>query len=207
MTRSSVFLLIALTTSLVGQDRIPPPHESFDCSTVEVHKELPHARFERNGGRTSRAKVVVRDGILTVENVAEGRNLKNYEQLVLVSPTPRTAVGMASDPVLRQARAFLWEHWRDKKRGYLTLTLSSVDATSTSHIFVEQDPSNRWRVSWRIVRHDGDVNDLPTYYSVEWVHPLGFERPGTPLRKGELPDPAKDTLQFRGNCADADQSL
>ncbi len=40
------------------------------------------------------------------------------------------------------ARTFVWEHWHDQKPGYLTITGSSVDATSTS----QPDDAGRWRV-------------------------------------------------------------
>ncbi len=59
------------------------------------------------------------------------------------------------------ARAFIWEHWQSKKRGYIRITFNSVDATSTSHIFIEPDSYGVWRVTWRIVRRNNEVDDLP----------------------------------------------
>ena len=135
---------------------------------------------------------------LTVEGIEQGRNLQQYERLDLSQPGPSITV---------DARTFLWEHWRDKKAAYLTLTRSSVDATSTSHVFIEQDPAGRWRLAWRIVRDTGHIHDLPTFYSVAWVRPAGWKKPGVPLAPGEKPDPRKHELEFSDKCGDVEQSL
>lgn len=133
------------------------------------------------------------------------RELPN-ERLDVGDPRPRS-VAERNVPITVHARSFLWERWRDKTPGYLTITASSVDATSTSHIFVEEDEKGRWRVAWRIVRHTGHINDLPTYYGVEWVRPAGWNEPGLPLRSGEKPDPKKHELEFRDKCGEVEQSL
>ena len=129
-----------------------------------------------------------------------------YDKMTLVNPKP-TVIETRDDPTLARARTFLWQHWRDHRQAYLSLTLSSVDATSTSHVFIEQDEGGRWRVSWRIVRHMGVVNDLPTYYSMEWVIPGGFRKAGKPLPEGQRPDPANDRLEFRDKCGEVEYSF
>ena len=50
---------------------------------------------------------------------------------------------------LRNARDFIWHHWRDKKRGYLVVTITSPDAASDVHMFMEPDDAGAWRVVWR----------------------------------------------------------
>ena len=50
---------------------------------------------------------------------------------------------------LRQARDFIWNHWRDKKNGYLVVTMTSPDAASDVHIFIEPDDAGTWHVLWR----------------------------------------------------------
>ena len=132
--------------------------------------------------------------------------MKQYDTLKL-NHKATTIVGLRNDPILAHARTFLFEHWRDQKQAYLSLTLRSVDATSTSHIFIEQDRTGRWRVSWRIVRHMGEVDDLPTYYSMRWVIPGGYEEPGAPLAEGQAHDPIKNRLEFRDKCGDIEQTL
>jgi hypothetical protein len=184
-------LLFVLEGSAFGQNSIPQPLEAADCKTASPSGELANARFQRKGGRSTTSRVLSREGELTVTDVAQGRDLKQYDTLRL-NPKPRTVIGLRNDPILAHARTFLFEHWRDHKQAYLSLTLSSVDATSTSHIFIEQDKTGRWRVSWRIVRDMGEVDDLPTYYSMRWVIPAGYEEPGTPLAEGQEPDPIKN---------------
>jgi len=143
--------------------------------------------------------------MLTTGDIAQGRDLNGYERLNVKDPEPGFAAEIPS--IMASARSFLWEHWSDKKPAYLTITGSTVDATSTSHVFVEEDQSGRWRVAWRIVRHNGHIDDLPTYYSVEWVRPAGWNEPGLPLRPGEKPDPKKHELEFRDKCGEVEQSL
>jgi hypothetical protein len=145
--------------------------------------------------------------MLTAEGIEQGRDLNRYERLDVSLPGPWPAADTQSAPTTVRARSFLWEHWRDKKPGYLTITGSSVDATSTSHIFIEEDDRGRWRVAWRIVRHTGHIDDLPTYYGVEWVRPAGWKEPGLPLHPSEKPDPKKHELEFRDKCGEVEQSL
>jgi hypothetical protein len=207
MARTCIFLLLAVLSSAYAQQNVPPPIEAADCNVAAPSKELPYARFARKGGRTTASKILFQGGVLTVKDVAQGRDLGKYETLTLTNPKHMTVVESKHDPVIPRARMFLWQHWHDREQGYLILTLSSVDATSTSHIFIEQDKTGRWRVSWRIVRHMGQVNDMPTYYSIAWMTRAGFRQPAKPLPEGQEPDPAKNTIEFRDTCGDVEQSF
>lgn len=179
--------------------QLPAALESKECGPAKNKNEFPYDRFARKGGRETKVDVRREQAMLTITGITEGRNLSAYERLDLKD--------LDSPSTLAQARTYLWEHWRDKKAVYLTFTGSSVDATSTSHIFVEADQSGRWRVAWRIVRDTGVIDDLPTYYAVEWVRPGGWRKPGLPLATGEKPDPQKHELEFRDVCGDVEQSL
>ena len=141
---------------------------------------------------------------LIVDGVEQGRDLRLYDRLELEDPSPMLKHAAEIFP---RARTFLWEHWRDQKRAYLILTLHSVDADGTSHVFVEPDDSGRWRVYWRIVRDMGEVDDLPTYYFVEWVISRGWNRPDRAIPKNQKPDPRKHVLNFRDRCGDVEQSF
>jgi len=57
------------------------------------------------------------------------------------------------------------------------------------------------------VRHSGEINDLPTYYAVEWVRPAGWRQPGVPLGAAETADPQKHQLEFRDVCGEVEQTL
>ena len=204
--RAAVVILLVLGANAFGQHSVPQPLEANECEATRPN-ELPRDRFKRSGGRTIDAKVQYLDGVLTIPDVEQGRDLSQYETLVLRNPKPMSIAEMNTDPVLGRARTFLWQHWRDHKPAYLIFTGSSVDATSTSHVFVEQDDARRWRVSWRIVRgfRLHRVDDLPTSYSVDWVIPAGFRKPGNPLPKGQEPDAVKNRLELRDKCGEFHQ--
>jgi hypothetical protein len=204
----------SLTLAVIGLNyrsthpQVPPSLEAKDCASTAAPDELPNARFARKGGRSTRYVKVWRQGTaLTVNDVGQGRDLRRYDRLELADPEPRAASDRRGDPILAQARSFLWEHWRDRKRAYLLLTRSSVDATSTSHVFIEKDEIGRWRVYWRSVRRRSEVDDAPSAYAVRWVTPGDWDKPGTPLAQGQEPDPVRHRLEFRDVCGDLDGSF
>jgi hypothetical protein len=203
--------LVALGGLLLGlqgsQRRLPPPLEAKNCNSSRTRDEFPNDRFTRKGGRETKASVRYEKDLLTVTGIEQGRDLSRYERLNLSNPKPMYAYEMDGAQIFVGARTFLWEHWHDQKPAYLTITGSSVDATSTSHIFIEQDDPGRWRVAWRIVRHTGKITDLPTYYAVQWVRPTEWDKPGVPLHDSEKPDATKNKLEFRDKCGDVEQSL
>ena len=201
----SSLILIVIGINYQGtHPRVPPPLEPKDCAVSAPPDELPNARFARKGGRTTRFVKVWREGTsLTTADVAQGRDLRQYDRLELADPEPRNAADRRGEWIIDKARKSLWEHWRDRKRAYILLTLSSIDATSTSHIFVEKDDIGRWRVSTRVVRHRSTVDDQPTTYAVKWVIPAdNWDGPAALLAQGQEPDPAKHRLELRDVCGD-----
>ena len=125
-------------TRLVGemttQPSLPPPLEARDCGAI-ARDELPNARFARKGGRTTKVRVWREGSALTADDIAQGRDLSQYDELNLSVPRPSLAGEKGTDhSVVPRARIFIWEHWRDRKQAYLTITMSSVDATSGTQI-------------------------------------------------------------------------
>lgn len=49
---------------------------------------------------------------------------------------------------IQDARDFIWNHWTERRRGYVIITMASDDATSDAHIFVEPGDDGHWRVAW-----------------------------------------------------------
>ena len=120
---------------------------------------------EVTGRHTQSIQVEVGEsGEVTFGDVVQGRNLDRYERL---GPLEGPSWPDDSHKAVRQARAFVWEHWRARKCGYLIITFSSVDERSTSHVFVEPDGRGEFRVSWRIVRLSESVDDGPPLYSLK----------------------------------------
>jgi hypothetical protein len=146
--------------------------------SAQVNKrvEPSNQNSSKNDGRSVHVSTLrAKDGGLTTETITGMRNMSLYEDgghfdcrgvtlVALKKPNEeRTRIASA----MKRARTFIWEHWQLKKRGYVRLTFNSVDATSTSHIFIEPDSDGVWQVTWRIVRHNDELDDVPTIRAVE----------------------------------------
>lgn len=76
---------------------------------------------------------------------------------------------------VKAARDFIWSHWQQKKRGYLVIFRSSIDAGSDAHIFIEPDRHGNWQISayWErqygVASCHGDVDKIPPIRSVKRV--------------------------------------
>jgi hypothetical protein len=195
-------LLIAAGIDYRGQHpSVPPAIESADCLKPAPPNETYQDRAIRLGVRTTRYPNAQWQGDnYTIPDIAQGRDLTKYEKLALRDTEPRHFWEWRQHPLLAQARKFVWEHWQSHRRAYLILTLSSVDHTGTSHIFVEPDDSGRWRVYRREISRE--LIDVPTAYSVVWVKPNDWDKPGTPLPVGQEPDPLANELEFHDICGE-----
>jgi hypothetical protein len=71
---------------------------------------------------------------------------------------------------LPKTRDFIWQHWQQKRRGYIRVTVDSVDTMSTSHIFIEPHDHGRWHVAWRVAQARGwgpsVIRDLSYFVTV-----------------------------------------
>ena len=75
---------------------------------------------------------------------------------------------------IQDARNFIWNHWIDRRRGYVVITMASDDAQSDAHIFIEPDETGQWRVAWTWKRIfgfpttvAGRIDAGPDIYSIE----------------------------------------
>jgi hypothetical protein len=138
-------------------------------------EETPNERFYRKGGKSTKADIIVQAGALTTATIIQERNLALYDdgghsncRAGMVRFRSENASDFSSENCsISKVRDFLWQHWQEKKRGYVRISFDSVDAVSTSHIFVEPDQNGRWHVVWRIVRHSEEITDLPDIISIE----------------------------------------
>jgi len=197
-----LLLVVALAIEYRGKHpSVPPGMESRDCLKPPPPDEGSWDQFARQGGRITRYPNAQWQGnSYTVADVGQGRNLTEYEKREL-----RDSIHLHPwewhNPTMAQARSFLWDHWRNRKRAYLVLTLSGVDHTGTTHVFVEPDDGGRWRV-YRRQLDRRELLDEPTAYSVVWVIPDKQDKSGTPLAAGQAPDSLKDELEFRDVCGE-----
>lgn len=190
MRRLTVRFIVALSTFAIGvtaamlwfvfYHSTPETSKGDDISIAspldnQTSEQSYHAqetlaeKFYRKGGRTTEAKDVVQsDGELTTPTITESRDISLYDKAghfdcrVYFERDFRRAEKAQS-----RARNFVWQHWQEKRRAYLSITYNSVDAVSTSHIFIEPDEQGTWHVAWRIVRHYGEIDDMPDIRSVE----------------------------------------
>jgi hypothetical protein len=85
-------------------------------------------------------------------NQTEVRDLRSYEK---AGPFSLTLNLDAQSRIKLEAevRKFVWEHWRERRLGYVTFTKFSKEGEpSTSHLFVEPDEEGVWRVAVKIDR-------------------------------------------------------
>jgi hypothetical protein len=143
---------------------------------VNKRVEPPNENSSNDGGTSVQVPTFkAKDGGLTTETITGMRNMSLYEDgghfdcrgvtLVALKKPNEERARIAS--AMKRARTFIWEHWQSKKRGYVRLTFNSVDAISTSHIFIEPDSRELWKIMWRIVRHNNRLDDVPTIRAVE----------------------------------------
>jgi hypothetical protein len=128
--------LVVLSGLILGlqgpRHHLPPPLEAKNCNSSNSKGEYPNDRFARKVGRETKASFRYEKDLLTVNNIEQERDLARYERLNVTNPKPMFAYERDGAQIFVSARTFLWEHWHDHKPAYLTITGSSVDATSTS---------------------------------------------------------------------------
>jgi len=202
----SVLLLIVAALLRIeyrlAHPTVPPGVQRSECLTPPPQRgEAGKDWLTRLGGRVTRYPNARWQDGYTAAGIAQGRDLSGYEKLALRDPEPHHYWQFRRNPTLAQARTFVWKHWQERKRGYLILTITGVDHTSTAHVFVESDDSGRWRI-YRRQLDRWELVDEPTVYSMLWVKPDGSEKPGTALSAGEAPDPLTDELELRDVCGE-----
>ena len=86
----------------------------------------------------------------TKQTPTANRHLSDYAfggHLVCTEAYSRNAPRCQSS--YRKARNFIWDQWREKKRAYIVVMVTSPDSGSDVHIFIEPDDANVWRIVWR----------------------------------------------------------
>lgn len=171
MLRAITIILGALSTCFLSVGH---------AQKISKRTETPNERFERKGGRTINTKTAEKqDGEVTAAIIAKERDSKLYDQGGHIDCRRWTPDAIKNGEenerriasALETARHFIWEHWQNKKHGYIRVTSNTVDNTATSHIFIEADADGKWQVVWRIARvhamSGSSVSDLPTIRRVE----------------------------------------
>lgn len=165
MSRLTFRLLVALLTFAIGAaaaslwviNRLPPPAYIPPPIQAEDYHPAP---------TPAKLKTVTDDRDLSLYDFGGRQGCG----IVLVSEASRCEAS------IRKARAFIWKHWQEKKRGYVIVKMASVDAQSDAHIFVEPDESGAWHIVWKWERVfaaslsedvSGTIDEIPDIRSIE----------------------------------------
>jgi hypothetical protein len=86
-----------------------------------------------------------------------------------------------------QLRSFLWNHWRERRLGYLEATFYSVEGVPTnSMIYIEKDVGGRWRAVVETARKQSSMPsenlklDKPVVSSYDLVERIERSNPTAP---------------------------
>jgi hypothetical protein len=148
--------------------------------------QVPGEESSRRGWKQAKEEITVSEGgEISSAKIAAGRDMRLYEQAGHFDCRRWSEVALKNpqenntrvEAALAAARRFIWEQWQNKRRGYIRLTFDSVDAASTSHIFIEPDADGRWQIFWRVARWHAllpsGVDDLPVIRAVVRPPPNG----------------------------------
>ena len=132
---------------------IPPANQDFEITTKSV---LLEPTPEENPNIKS-TKV---ENEITDEDIFRGRDMSQYNK-------GSTSNCNSYNCVERKMRSFIWEHWKNKKRGYITHHIQGIDVSFTDHVFIEPSESGDWKISWRMERHQ--VSDTFEHFIDDFV--------------------------------------
>ena len=83
------------------------------------------------------------------EQLLNGRNMSLYDTTEFSTECSFQA-GKVLRSCLRKrdaAREFVYDHWKQQRRGYLQVGLTCYDCAPVYHIFIEPDQSGQWIIS------------------------------------------------------------
>jgi hypothetical protein len=88
-----------------------------------------------------------------------GEELNGYDKL---GPLEQKQ-GESPVPMLEQVRKFVWDHWKQQRRGHVVFTVYTKEGEpTTEYLFVEPNESGTWHVRGRLESTYSDrrmVND------------------------------------------------
>lgn len=94
------------------------------------------------------------DGALTTKDITQNRDLTHYEQGGYFRG--RTNLGKDGLDNEKQVRDFIWQHWNEKKRGYIKLSFGGTDTSRTIHYFIEPNEKSDWIVTRKVIYQSSD---------------------------------------------------
>lgn len=123
-----ILIALALLASLASCSRTTPSVPQTSKRDAAITSPTPPTKETRTAGRD-------------LSDYAFGGHVVCHEAL--------SRAASRCQPAYRKARDFIWNRWREKKRAYIIVMITSPDAGADVHIFIEPDEANLWRVVWR----------------------------------------------------------
>lgn len=100
------------------------------------------------------------DWALTAKDIAQNRNLQDYNQGSHFYCRSRFSGSFGNDPDKldgeKKVRDFIWQHWIEKKRGYIRISCPGTDVRNTAHYFIEPDANGEWNIVKRYIFQASD---------------------------------------------------
>jgi hypothetical protein len=139
---AAVFMLRGMS---IAWSEVPvdlPVTETGEVIRVQVADRVPHSG-------TRLRKFYCQDGSTTENKVCLDQRIFGDRDMDLFEKGGEfDATNLQS---LSEARRFVWDHWKRHKPGYLSIAHSGADFEWTDHLFIESEPSGKWRVALRTV--------------------------------------------------------
>lgn len=111
-----------------------------------------------------------KDNEWTTAHITQGRDMTQYEQGGHFWCSTRP-YGNEEDRLHgeKKVRDFIWQHWTEKKRGYIKMTCGQTDTSETTHYFVEPDDKGAWITERRNIfsKSENDKTITDDFVTVE----------------------------------------
>ena len=144
-----IFLSVILLTFSCSSINKSSANQNLEVTKVEPLAPISAAVQESDLSTipipTAAANLQARKKI-TYEDIFQERDMSQYDK----TDTSKCNSYKCAE---RQMRVFIWEHWKNKKRGYIAHKVNGIDITFTDHIFIEPNENEEWQISWRVERH------------------------------------------------------
>ena len=89
------------------------------------------------------------DWELTIEGITQERDMSQYDQGGHIFCCHRIDDRKNIRSEEKFVRDFIWQHWTEKKRGYIRLSYTGADNSWTTHYFIEPNENSEWIVVWK----------------------------------------------------------
>jgi hypothetical protein len=82
---------------------------------------------------------------------------------------------------MEQARRFVWDHWKKRKRGYVAVKFDSGNGSYVRHLFIEPKEDGEWRVAERMVPMLREPEDPEHYWlgdlvEITWYRATNYDK-------------------------------